>query len=93
MSGGTPSRPRARQAAYDLLQAVGGGGISINVDTMVNHDTGYRAQLHEDDAYVCGNAVQAYWDSADGVPLLHNPGVCTREFAEATRQQGNGTHG
>jgi type VI secretion system secreted protein VgrG len=84
---------RARQFAYDLLQTVGAGGVSINVDTMVNHDTGYRAQLHEDDAFICGAAVQAYWDSRDGVPLLHNPGTCTREFSEAAGGAGGHGHG
>ncbi|MDR3381318.1 type VI secretion system Vgr family protein, partial [Cupriavidus basilensis] len=73
----------ARQFAYDLLQTVGAGGVSINVDTMVNHDTGYRAQLHEDDAFICGEAVQSYWDSRDDTPLLRNPGTCTREFSDA----------
>ncbi|MEM5429906.1 type VI secretion system tip protein VgrG [Cupriavidus oxalaticus] len=83
----------ARQFAYDLLQTVGAGGVSINVDTMVNHDTGYRAQLHEDDAFVCGEVVQSYWDSRNGTPLLRNPGTCTREFSEAAGGTGGHGHG
>ncbi|MGT2507565.1 type VI secretion system Vgr family protein [Cupriavidus basilensis] len=86
-------RLRARQFAYDLLQTVGAGGVSINVDTMVNHDTGYRSQLHEDDAFICGAAVQAYWASRDGIPLLHNPGTCTREFSDAAGGAGGHGHG
>ncbi|WP_439687626.1 type VI secretion system Vgr family protein [Cupriavidus oxalaticus] len=83
----------ARQFAYDLLQTVGAGGVSINVDTMVKHETGYRAQLHEDDAFICGEAVQSYWDSRDGTPLLRNPGACTREFSEAAGGAGGHSHG
>jgi len=54
---------------------------------MVIYEQGYRSQPHEEDAYVCGEVVQAYWDKPDHA-FVRNPGTCTRDYADALRTVG-----
>ncbi|WP_126284746.1 type VI secretion system Vgr family protein [Burkholderia stagnalis] len=56
---------------------------------MVIHEKGYRSQLHEEDAYACGEIVQAYWDRGDRA-LVRNPGTCTNDYAKAINAVGVG---
>jgi type VI secretion system secreted protein VgrG len=71
--------PLAQQKVCDLLK--------ISAETaqkMVRFETGYRSQLHEEDAYACAEVVQAYWQNPDD-PLVRNPGTCTAQYADALR--------
>ncbi|MCC8391660.1 type VI secretion system tip protein VgrG, partial [Paraburkholderia sp. MMS20-SJTR3] len=54
---------------------------------MAQFETGYRSQLHEEDAYACAEVVQAYWKNPDD-PLVRNPGTCTAQYADAVRAVG-----
>ncbi|WP_233800300.1 type VI secretion system Vgr family protein [Paraburkholderia sp. HP33-1] len=54
---------------------------------MAQFETGYRSQLHEEDAYACAEVVQAYWQNP-GDPLVRNPGTCTSQYADAVRTVG-----
>ncbi|MFL9962915.1 type VI secretion system tip protein VgrG [Paraburkholderia sediminicola] len=51
---------------------------------MAKFETGYRSQLHEEDAYACAEVVQAYWQNPDN-PFVRNPGTCTADYAVALR--------
>ncbi|OXJ13543.1 hypothetical protein CFB39_20320 [Burkholderia sp. AU6039] len=50
---------------------------------MVRFEEGYRSQLHEEDAYACPEAVQAYWDRPDRA-FVRNPS-CDQERSEISR--------
>ncbi|MFT4067897.1 hypothetical protein [Paraburkholderia sp.] len=56
---------RARSMAIDLLQHVGIGGTSIDVDAMVAEPSrcycDYTARPWENDAFFCGETASAYW--------------------------------
>jgi type VI secretion system secreted protein VgrG len=54
---------------------------------MTQFETGYRSQLHEEDAYACAEVVQAYWKNS-GDPLVRNPGTCTAQYVDALRTVG-----
>jgi type VI secretion system secreted protein VgrG len=71
--------PLARKAAYDLLQNVGLGGLSIDVDAMAKGDAGsagYRMQPWEEDSFVCEEVVKRLWRGDSG-NFLPTPGFCT----------------
>ena len=46
---------------------------------MVEHDKGYRSQLHEEDAWMCGEIVDSYWRKPDDAFRI-NPGTCTQDY-------------
>ena len=46
---------------------------------MLDKDRGYRSQLHEEDAWTCGEIVDSYWRKPDG-HFRVNPGTCTQEY-------------
>jgi type VI secretion system secreted protein VgrG len=56
---------------------------------MVSFERGYRSQLHEEDAYACGEIVQAYWDNSNRA-LVRNPGTCTDAYLGAVAAIGAG---
>jgi type VI secretion system secreted protein VgrG len=61
--------------------------LNVSAETaqkMAKFETGYRSQLHEEDAYACAEVVQAYWRNL-GDPLVRNPGTCTAQYADALR--------
>jgi type VI secretion system secreted protein VgrG len=87
--------PLARKAAYDLLENVGLGGLSIDVDAMAKAEgggTGYRMQPWEEDSFVCDELVKRLW-SGDPGNLLPEPGFCTTALRYAVQARGNGTSG
>ncbi len=74
--------PFAEKKVCDLL--------NISPETaqkMARFETGYRSQLHEEDAYACAEVVQAYWQNAND-PLVRNPGTCTAQYVDAIRTIG-----
>jgi type VI secretion system secreted protein VgrG len=71
--------PFAEKKVCDLL--------NISPETaqkMAQFETGYRSQVHEEDAYACAEVVQAYWQNV-GDPLVRNPGTCTTQYVDALR--------
>ncbi|APA85472.1 type VI secretion system tip protein VgrG [Paraburkholderia sprentiae WSM5005] len=61
--------------------------LNVSAETaqkMAQFETGYRSQLHEEDAYACAEVVQAYWRNP-GDPLVRNPGTCTAQYIDALR--------
>ncbi|WP_260685207.1 type VI secretion system Vgr family protein [Variovorax sp. KBS0712] len=85
--------PLARKAAYDLLENVGLGGLSIDVDAMAKAEgggTGYRMQPWEEDGFACDELVKRLWvgDSDNHLP---EPGFCTTALRYALRGRGSGT--
>ncbi|WP_322093004.1 type VI secretion system Vgr family protein [Paraburkholderia bannensis] len=46
---------------------------------------GYYSHLHEEDAYSCGFAVDAYWNGRSFRP---NPGACTRDYRNTIQRIG-----
>jgi type VI secretion system secreted protein VgrG len=87
--------PLARKAAYDLLENVGLGGLSIDVDAMAKGEgggAGYRMQPWEEDSFVCDELVKRLW-SGDPDSLLPEPGFCTTALRYAVQARGNGASG
>ncbi|MFA8392518.1 hypothetical protein ACEPUD_20655 [Burkholderia ubonensis] len=79
---------RARAAAIDLLQHVGIGGTSIDVDAMVAEPSGcycnYTARPWENDAFFCGEMATAYWRADLGLGLRTYPAdQCSRAYEHA----------
>ncbi|MBB5505712.1 hypothetical protein [Paraburkholderia atlantica] len=71
--------PRAARKVSELLH------VSTEIaQKMAQFETGYRSQIHEEDAYACAEVVQAYWRHP-GDPLVRNPGTCTAQYADALR--------
>ncbi|HHY6932341.1 TPA: type VI secretion system Vgr family protein [Burkholderia ambifaria] len=56
---------------------------------MARFEVGYRSQLHEEDAYACAEAVQAYWDRPDRA-FVRNPGTCTGGYDASHNAIGGG---
>jgi type VI secretion system secreted protein VgrG len=84
--------PLARKAAYDLLEHVGLGGLSIDVDAMAKGEggsAGYRMQLWEEDSFVCDELVKRLWSGDPGI-LLPEPGFCTTALRYTLQSRGNG---
>jgi type VI secretion system secreted protein VgrG len=50
-----------------------------------NMEIGYKSQLHEEDAYTCGDIVDRYWNHEDYFP---NPGACRTEYQETIKVVG-----
>ncbi|WP_434664682.1 type VI secretion system tip protein TssI/VgrG [Paraburkholderia sp. A3BS-1L] len=48
---------------------------------MVDEKKGYRSQLHEEDAWTCGEIVTSYWRDPDG-KFRVNPGACTKQYGD-----------
>ncbi|MGF6792339.1 type VI secretion system Vgr family protein [Paraburkholderia sp. 35.1] len=71
--------PSAERKVCDLLNV-----SAETAQKMVQFETGYRSQIHEEDAYACAEVVQAYWRNP-GDPLVRNPGTCTAQYADALR--------
>jgi type VI secretion system secreted protein VgrG len=69
----------AQKKVCDLLNT-----SSETAQKMAQFETGYRSQLHEEDAYACAEVVQAYWYNP-GDPLVRNPGTCTAQYVDALR--------
>ncbi|KVR79474.1 hypothetical protein [Burkholderia vietnamiensis] len=98
---------RARAAAINLLQHVGIGGTSIDVDAMVAEPStcycDYTARPWENDAFVCGEMATAYWNAGMGLGLsTYAPDQCSHayQYADATSKRtlrgsdaGSGTGG
>jgi len=87
--------PLARKAAYDLLENVGLGGLSIDVDAMAKGEgggAGYRMQPWEEDSFVCDELVKRLWSGDPGI-LLPEPGFCTTALRYSLQSRGNGTSG
>lgn len=87
--------PRARKAAYDLLEHVGLGGLSIDVDAMAKGEggsAGYRMQPWEEDSFVCDELVKRLW-SGDPGNLLPEPGFCTTALTYAVGSRNNAAPG
>lgn len=58
-------------------------GISPDVARKrVDMAIGYKSQLHEEDAYTCGDVVDRYWNHEDYFP---NPGACRTEYNETIK--------
>ncbi|SMG61411.1 DUF2345 domain-containing protein, partial [Paraburkholderia susongensis] len=74
--------PLAEKKVCDLLKI-----FPETAQKMAQFETGYRSQLHEEDAYACAEVVQAYWQNP-GNPLVRNPGTCTAQYADALRTVG-----
>ncbi len=74
--------PLAEKKACDLLKVT-----PEIAQKMARFETGYRSQLHEEDAYACAEVVQAYWQNPDD-PLVRNPGTCTADYEAALRTIG-----
>jgi hypothetical protein len=75
----------ARKLAFDLLQNVGLGGTSIDVDAMVDEPwrcrTDYTERPWENDAFFCGDMATAYWNEALGLLLkTHSADQCSRAY-------------
>ncbi len=84
--------PLARKAAHDLLQNVGLGGLSIDVDAMAKATGGgaaYRTQLWEEDSFACDELVKGLW-LGDPDSLLPEPGFCTSALRYAVQVRGLG---
>ncbi|MBN3779988.1 hypothetical protein G3O06_20850 [Burkholderia sp. Ac-20345] len=80
----------ARKLATDLLQRVGIGGTSIDVDAMVAEPSrcycDYTARPWENDAFVCGDMASAYWDAELGLALKTYPAdQCSHAYELADR--------
>ena|GEM_PF-1779443 len=65
---------RVRTLAIDLLQYVGIGGTSIDVDAMVQEFpqcslSAYSSRPWENDAFVCGDMETSYWNAGTGLAL------------------------
>jgi len=78
----------AREAAIDLLQHVGIGGTSIDVDAMVAEPSrcycDYTARPWENDAFVCGEMATAYWKADLGLGLkTYAEDQCSRAYEHA----------
>ncbi|NUX53566.1 type VI secretion system tip protein VgrG [Paraburkholderia sp. JPY418] len=71
--------PLAERKVCDLLNV-----SPETAQKMVQFETGYRSQLHEEDAYACAEVVQAYWQNPRD-PLVRNPGTCTAQYTDALR--------
>lgn len=87
--------PLARKAAYDILQNVGLGGLSIDVDAMAqgkDGSTGYRTQPWEEDSFACDEVVRRLWGGDHG-DLLPAPGFCTKALEFAIRPRYNAAPG
>ncbi|NML32588.1 type VI secretion system Vgr family protein, partial [Paraburkholderia antibiotica] len=72
----------AEKKVYELLKV-----SPEAAQKMAQFETGYRSQLHEEDAYACAEVVQAYWQNPRD-PLVRNPGTCTAQYADALRAVG-----
>ncbi|MFD1560822.1 type VI secretion system Vgr family protein, partial [Paraburkholderia silviterrae] len=60
---------------------------------MADHETGYRSQLHEEDAFSCGDLVDSYWSNDKSDPdSMRNPGSCTREYLKTINAIGGGAN-
>jgi hypothetical protein len=75
----------ARDAAIKLLQHVGLGGTSIDVDQMVKEPWTcrhhYSERPWENDAFFCGDMATAYWSEATGLQLYtHQADQCSRTY-------------
>lgn len=84
--------PLARKAAYDLLQDVGLGGLSIDVDAMAQDSdgsAGYRTRPWEEDSFACEEVVKQLWRGDVG-GLLPEPGFCTNALRYALRARADG---
>jgi type VI secretion system secreted protein VgrG len=84
--------PLARKAAYDLLENVGLGGLSIDVEAMAKGEgggAGYRMQLWEEDSFACDELVKRLWGGDSG-NLLPEPGFCTTALRYAIQVRGGG---
>ncbi|WP_167760266.1 type VI secretion system Vgr family protein [Paraburkholderia pallida] len=56
---------------------------------MADRKSGYRSHLHEEDAFICGELVDLYWNDPDRTQL-RNPGTCTKQYRETiTRIKGS----
>jgi type VI secretion system secreted protein VgrG len=87
--------PLARKAAYDLLEHVGLGGLSIDVDAMAKGEggsAGYRMQPWEEDGFICDELVKRLWSGDPGI-LLPEPGFCTTALRYTLQSRGNGASG
>ncbi|WP_157662781.1 hypothetical protein [Burkholderia ubonensis] len=81
---------RARALAMDLLQNVGMGGTSIDIDAMVAEPSrcyyDYTVRPWENDAFVCGDMASAYWDAELGLALRTYPAdQCSHAYELADR--------
>ncbi|VWC33674.1 type IV secretion protein Rhs [Burkholderia ubonensis] len=84
-AGGTYVKPDVPIAQAEVCKL-----LNVSPETaakMVSFEEGYRSQLHEEDAYACADAVQAYWDRGDRA-LVFNPGTCTDKYEAALRAVG-----
>ncbi len=91
----------ARKAAIDLLQHIGIGGTSIDVDKMVAQPYELRADYTgrpwEDDAFYCEQLTGNYWDgstlelvAADQCSRAHELASRSPELASRHAEQGSG---
>jgi hypothetical protein len=85
---------RTRSQAIDLLQHVGIGGNSIDVDAMVAEPSrcycDYTARPWENDAFFCGEMATAYWRSDINQHRafdIHAVDQCSRAYESADARQ------
>ena len=46
---------------------------------LADRKDGYRGHLHEEDAFICGELVDLYWNDPERTQL-RNPGTCTKQY-------------